>query len=83
LDSIIYGTDSNNYKKINASIHTFVDDAISRSKSEFKMQCYSDKMIKGFDLSEKALGKIRNENYIDFVGKISRPVNISAMKDAE
>ncbi len=80
-DRILFGTDCNNIKDFNPKIYELVRTAISHDKSEFKMPCYRDYMIKGLDLSKETLDKICFGNYMNFVGE-AKPVDMEALKTA-
>ena len=75
---ILFGTDCNDTKNFNPKIYELVRTAISHDKSEFKMPCYRDYMIKGLDLSKETLEKICFENYMNFVGE-TKPVHLKAL----
>jgi predicted TIM-barrel fold metal-dependent hydrolase len=76
---ILFGTDSNSKKGFNEAIHNLVYEALTHDKTEFNMPCYGGHIIKGLDLSERALKNICYNNYIDFVGSETRPVDMKAL----
>lgn len=77
-DRILFGTDCNDTKDFNPEIYELVRMAISHDKTEFKMPCYRDYMIKGLDLSKETLDKITFDNYMNFVGE-SKCVDTKAL----
>lgn len=83
-DRILFGTDSYTTKDSNAQLNDLVSKAISNSREEFSTPCYGrDFVIKGLDLSEETIDKIKYKNFVKFVGGEELvPINIDKMKQA-
>ena len=80
-DRIVYGTDCDSCKNYNEKIYRLVELGVAHDKSEVKLPCYSDKMIKGLDLSEETLEKIRYKNFASICKGEPKPVDMSALRE--
>lgn len=80
-DRIVYGTDCDSCKKYNEKIYQLVESGLTHDKSEVQLPCYSDKMIKGLDLTDEALEKIRYKNFARICKGEPKPVDTSALRE--
>lgn len=78
-DRILFGTDSclswKDPKTYAIKVNELVCTAISHDKSEFVMPYFNSSIIKGLDLSEDTIEKIKYKNFAAFVGEDTKPVN--------
>lgn len=81
-DRILFGTDSNANKAINASLNTFVRQALTHDRSEFTGKCYGDMTIRGLDLPQTVVEKITYGNFAAFAGEHPKPVSADGFRAA-
>ena len=83
-DRILYGTDVDDYKRINADLVKEVLLALTHDRSEYTMGIYSKPTIRGLELPESVVDKICYTNYAKIVGESTAPVNTELLvKSAE
>ena len=82
-DRILFGTDSDNDKKMNAEIHLLVRMALTHDESEFMMPCYREELIKGLNLDDDVLDKIFYKNFERFFGVQKKVKHDMLIKCAE
>ncbi|MBQ8402088.1 MAG: amidohydrolase family protein [Clostridia bacterium] len=81
-DRILFGTDSNAKKAINASLNTFVRQALTHDRSEFTGNCYGSMTIRGLDLPADVVEKITYGKFAAFAGAEPKPVSADAFRCA-
>ncbi|MBR6603164.1 MAG: amidohydrolase family protein [Clostridia bacterium] len=82
-DRLLFGTDSYSTKDCNSQISDLVLKAITHDRTEFSTPCYGrDFVIKGLDLCEETVDKIKYKNFERFVGSEPAAIDIEEMKKA-
>ena len=81
-DRILFGTDSNANKAINASLNAFVRQALIHDRSEYTGNCYGPMTIRGLDLPEDVVEKITYGNFAAFAGEKPKPVCTDRFRSA-
>lgn len=81
-DRLLYGTDVDDYKRINADLIKEVLLALTHDRSEYTMGIYSKPTIRGLDLPKSVVDKICYTNYAKIVGESTAPVNTALLLES-